>query len=291
MPGVAPEIGLDQGLGDARGRGALDGVRETGHQELERGEIGVAEPGAAIGRPGGVGAVHQPDRAFRAKAVDHRDIVGHPALPQLLEHRELHRLVAEAAAEGRLPGLVQPMERTLQPLVRAAVGIEPAVLRFGRAAGVALPLEDATLQHRMQRVDSDHRAAERQSDGDHALAEALQQVQLAPTRQAGGGDPLEQWRKTRVVHGRDFAGWWPAGGVAARPLMPERPARLKRARTGGQNRSSSTLRFLRRMPDVSLLSRRASYGIRRRGGHGRAGARGPYRRAGSGASGATDSAA
>ena len=53
----------------------------------------------------------------------------------------------------------------------------------------------------MQRVDADHRPSERQLGRHRALAEALEQLQLAPTGQAGGGDPLDQRQKTRVVHG------------------------------------------------------------------------------------------
>ena len=80
MPGVAAEIGLDQRLGDARGRGALDREREDWAPETRARRDRRRRSPRAIGRPGGVGAVHHADRAVRAEAVDHRDVVGHAAL-------------------------------------------------------------------------------------------------------------------------------------------------------------------------------------------------------------------
>ena len=159
-----------------------------------------AKPLGPIGRPRGERAVHHADRAGRAEPVDHREVVGHAVAPQVLQERELQLLVAEASAQRRSPAFVEPMERALQPLVVAALGIEPAVLGLYRGA-VPAPFEQPAFQDRVQRVDADHGAAERQPRADGALAKALHQGQLGLARQAGCGDPLDQRQEMASAHG------------------------------------------------------------------------------------------
>ena len=200
MPGVAAEIGLDQGLGDARDRGALDRQREARDEQLEGGEVGVGKAARPIGRPGRVGAVHGADCGIGAEAVDHRDIVGHALAAQLLHHRELQIVTVEALAKGGRAALVELVEGALQPLVGAVLGIQAAVLGLGRRRGIAAPFEHPPFQHRVQGVDPDHRPAQRQPEAPGALAELLQQGKLAPTCQTGGSDPRDQRHKAFVVH-------------------------------------------------------------------------------------------
>ena len=205
--------------------------------------------------------------ALRAKAVDHRDIVGHATLPQLLEHRELQRLVAEAAAEGRRPGLVQPMERALQPLVRAAVGIEPSVLRIRsgcrrRAATRRRgpPARDAACRLRSPRG----RAAARRRPRAHR----------SPAADPARADPTGRRRRsTRAVAQNARSPctrlrWLMACGRSCREAT--------HARTGCPTQAGPHWRPEPKLfcPELAAqrTSRRASDGIRRRGGHGRAGA-------------------
>jgi hypothetical protein len=125
--------------------------------------------------------------------VDQRQVVGLPLRAQLIDAREVRRVASgEIATQGRPAGLEQVIEwagtpplRSLATLARPPVLDDRALVRRGGPA----PAEDAALVDRVQRVDEDEGARERQPGGGRSLAKAVQQVQLGRPREPCGRNP------------------------------------------------------------------------------------------------------
>jgi hypothetical protein len=167
--------------------------------------------------------------------VDHRDVVGHLLASQLDEHRKLQIVTVEALAKRGRATLVEPVERALQPLVVAVLGIEAAVFGLRRRGGIAAPFEHPPLEHGVEGVDTDHRPGQRQPYVPRALAELLEQGQLAPARQTGGGDPRDQRQKAFVVHG------WSKSPGGRPPVYRRQDRPLKRAPAIPEKKPPTTL--------------------------------------------------
>ncbi len=182
-------------------RRALDRHREAGHQELERGELHVAEAGASIRGPGGIGAVHHADRAAGAEPVDHRDVVGHALAPQIAQDLELVVIMVEAPAEGRGAAFVEPMEGALHPQ-----SPDCSVDRDGRTRPRWGPRRRAAIRTR-GRPEPDAacrrpswRAAAASPAATARSQKPCEQTQLAPAGQSSGGDPLDHWQEAGMFH-------------------------------------------------------------------------------------------
>ena len=115
-PGIAPEIGLDQRLGDAGQRRRLDGKAEHRHQPAQRLDIGVGETARPRRRPARHEAVHLADGGLLVEPVDHGEIVGLASLHQLVEDRKAAGLAQfETAAQFVLAALKEVVEGTSAP--------------------------------------------------------------------------------------------------------------------------------------------------------------------------------
>ena len=193
-PGIAAEIGLDQGAGDAGERGALDRQRQARHQPPQLLDLPVREAAGRIGGPGGRDAVHLADHAVAGEALHHRQIVG------VARHRAAPRSIGKSAGSPRAscrrsdvpPRLRQMVERALPPFDGdglVLVRIAPYSCIAAELAGVAEPAEHPALVDRVQRVDDDDGPRHRDAGGDRAFAEAAQQIGLGHAAQAGVGDP------------------------------------------------------------------------------------------------------
>ena len=136
--------------------------------------------------------------------MDQRQVVGLPLRAQLLEDREVRRVAAgEAAPQRRPAGLEQVVERAAAPALRVLATLARPPVLDDRALvrhRVAAPAEDAALVDRVQRVDEDEGARERQPGGDGPLAEAAQEIRLGRPGQPRGRDPGPDLRRGRVVH-------------------------------------------------------------------------------------------
>jgi hypothetical protein len=106
-PGVAAEIGVDQGLGDVGERLALDRKCQGRHQRAERRDMAVVEAFRPVRRPGRDDAVHAADPRVLAEAAQQGDVVGDALVAQVVEDRELAAVIVriEPAAQHRAAAL------------------------------------------------------------------------------------------------------------------------------------------------------------------------------------------
>jgi len=78
---VTPEIGFDQGIGDAGERCRLDREAKKGRKPCERRNTGIGKTACPVGHPARIEAVHLADHAFGGEAVDGRHKLGDPSFP------------------------------------------------------------------------------------------------------------------------------------------------------------------------------------------------------------------
>ena len=126
-----------------------------------------------------------------------------PKLAQVLDHRKIGRVAArEAATQLRLTSLEQVIERASPPALLPRLVLAGALILDQRrgVARVAFPAEQATLEHRVQRVGDDHCPAQWHPGGDHPLAESAQEVELGHAVEAGCGHPGGNLRLLRTLH-------------------------------------------------------------------------------------------
>ena len=201
--GVAAEIGLDQRAGDAGERHAFDRqcqFREQGGQGLD---LALCEALRAVGGPIGIERVHLADRAGAGKAADHHRDIAHALVAQLHDGREIGGLArVEARPKQRCAGLEQVKEHAAPP-VRGRFALAGRVVfdDLGlRLSALASPAEAAAFVDRVQGVDDDRGAGDRQPGLDGAPAEAVEQRGLALAGEPGLGQPGADMRQAGGVH-------------------------------------------------------------------------------------------
>ena len=230
MPGVAPEVGLDQRLGDARDRGALDREREARAPgtRARRGRRSAKPDGRSVAQEEKVQSI-RPIAPCGAEAVDHRHVVGHARAAAARPG------AGTAAARWRGGGAASSRRS------RRAGGTGSAAIcrslrrdRAGRTrTGPGRRASRCQWNTRPSSTGCSVSTPNTARPSGRPAASARSQkpcsrISCALAGQAGGGEPLDQWRKARVVHGRDFVGW-SRGRAARRALLPERRALLKPA--------------------------------------------------------------
>jgi len=85
LAGIATEIDIDQGAGDAGERRRFDRERQRRHQAAKGDKILLGEALGTPRRPGGIDAIHAADGAVAVEAVDEGDIVGMALGLELIE--------------------------------------------------------------------------------------------------------------------------------------------------------------------------------------------------------------
>src|SRR5262249_5066320 len=109
-------------------------------------------------------------------------------------------LVVDPVAARLAAGLDQAEEGCGAPARRRVTLVGPAVVVDLRLAGGARPAGGAALVDRMQRVDEQDGARQRQARRHRALAEAAHHLALGGTSQALAGDPLRERRQLTFFH-------------------------------------------------------------------------------------------
>ena len=185
------------------------------------------------GRPRGVHAIHFADDAFGREAIDHDDVVGHTRRPEILQDGKLGcGFGRDAPPQQALPGLQQVEERTCAParvgpalLARGELRVQgacrqasAAIFLHGGLRRIISPAHHAALIHRVQRIDEQQRAADRQAGGDGALAKSVHQRSFRLAAQARLGEPRVQSLDV-VLGDHPDPGHW---GEAVSPLRSEK---------------------------------------------------------------------
>src|SRR5437762_4204069 len=152
----------------------------------------VVEALRTIGRPGGIDAIHLADYAMRREPGDQRQIVGHPFVVQRYNAREFRRLARGQAYSPLRAAAFEQMEKwAAAPIFgRLALARRSVFDQLGAALiALAAPARDTAFMHRMQSVDDDHSARERQPGFECAPAVNIEQRGLARARDPGFSPP------------------------------------------------------------------------------------------------------
>src|SRR5262249_57388434 len=126
------ERDLDQRVGDAGQRTALDREAERRGQPAQRRDVLVRESLWMAGRATGIEAVHFADRGLAGEPVHEDDVVGVARILHLLEGRKVGG-VAQAETPPHLLAacLQQVIERAALPGFESGAFVAAAVLRGG----------------------------------------------------------------------------------------------------------------------------------------------------------------
>jgi hypothetical protein len=129
---------------------------------------------------------------MRREPVDQHEAVGHPLVLQRGFRREfLPRARGDTDPQLRASALKQTEKRAAAPILgRLALVCRTVFDQLSLAAvTLAAPAGGTAFMHRMQRVDDDDGARDRQPRFDGAPAEAVEQRRLALAGQPGLGRP------------------------------------------------------------------------------------------------------
>ena len=184
--GVGAEIGFQQRAGDVERRARLHGQRQIGQRVGHLFQVPVVEASRHVGRGGEEDALqrvrarrildaHVVARQPRVAAVEAdqpRDVIGHPGLAQVGEHREVvRRAGVEAAAQPHLAGPAKQVDRTAQ--VRFALILAAPAGKFAGRQPIGAPRVAACAMPGVQRSHQHVESARRNPGFHHAPAEPV----------------------------------------------------------------------------------------------------------------------
>jgi hypothetical protein len=141
-----------------------------------------------------------------AKRLINGNVVRHPIGAIIREDRKIgFALFSDSAVQHVFAGLQHVKERTCAPardVFRRGVRgrARATVFLHDRSRRRVAPANQAPLVHRMKRVDENLRAADRQTRGNRAIAEAAHKRIFALTARAGFGQPRRQCVDVALVH-------------------------------------------------------------------------------------------
>jgi hypothetical protein len=184
--GVASQIGLNQIFCDAPERSGFHRECQKRHQVLQAEKVRVAKPAGRIGHPGRIDAIHVADDAIVREPIDDRRIVGHPGRAQFRKDRKFALALArKPAAQKRLTGFQQAVERTSAPAIVRDISVRATVIARRDLVLVAFPTKHAPFMNRMQRIDQHRGAGQRYARRNGALTESgNNDVSLSPANPA-----------------------------------------------------------------------------------------------------------
>ena len=201
-PGVPPEIGLRHGFCHAGECRRLDREIEKQCEPFQCGGGSLVKAVRGVCRPTRVDAIHFADHAGIGKAVNERQVIRHAFVARLRDRRKIGRLAGSKAASQRLlAGLQQIKERAAPPIIgRLARARAPVIHRFEGVRSIGAPAKNAPLIYRVQRVENDHRAGQRNAGLDHPPTKPRHQLSLGSADQPGFGHPRAEGVDRGFVH-------------------------------------------------------------------------------------------
>src|SRR4029077_6707907 len=130
------------------------------------------------------------DDPLRGKPIYHRDEFGHAVSTQVGKYRKLgFRLHSQSAPDQRLTGFDEPVKRAAPPTFLDVPSVASAILPERHFFFVALPGENTALVHRMQGVNENRCAGDRQTARQSALTKTRERCRFGMTCESRLGDP------------------------------------------------------------------------------------------------------